>query len=150
VLQSLVFYTQSHAQPGPRHSHVGRNNADSWCFPGDRWRVASAGHRASTPPVNAGCGRDRGVTEAILGVADYGSLVIPTTRAGIEPVGLFADQHIAVLPEADIVSGMAGHFVDKTDCYDVSIAVCEELTSQFTTPETDDRTVVAHLLSRPA
>ena len=39
--------------------------------------------------------------------------------------------------------GMAGSFGYKKDYYDVSMAVGEELTSQFTTPETDDRTVVA-------
>jgi len=58
-----------------------------------------------------------GVTEAILGVADYGSLVIPTTRAGIEPVSLFADQHIAVLREADIVPGMDDALAERGDAF---------------------------------
>ena len=39
--------------------------------------------------------------------------------------------------------GMAGSFGYKQDYYEVSMAVGEELASQFTTPETDDRTVVA-------
>ena len=39
--------------------------------------------------------------------------------------------------------GMAGSFGYKEDYYEVSMAVGEELASQFTTPETDDRTVVA-------
>ena len=47
-----------------------------------------------------------GVTEATLGISDYGSIVLPTTPSGVEPVSLFADQHIAVLDERDIVRGM--------------------------------------------
>jgi len=39
--------------------------------------------------------------------------------------------------------GMAGSFGYKTDYYDVSMAVGEELAAEFTTPETEDRTVVA-------
>jgi len=39
--------------------------------------------------------------------------------------------------------GMAGSFGYKSDYYDVSMAVGEELAAEFTTPETDDRTVVA-------
>ncbi|WP_253737540.1 LUD domain-containing protein [Halohasta salina] len=39
--------------------------------------------------------------------------------------------------------GMAGSFGYKEDYYDVSIAVGEELAAEFTTPETEDRTVVA-------
>ena len=47
-----------------------------------------------------------GVTGAVLGVADYGSIVIPTTRSGVEPVALFADQHVAVIQESAIVPDM--------------------------------------------
>ena len=47
-----------------------------------------------------------GVTAATLGIADYGSIVVPTTETGVEPVSLFADQHLAVLDESDIVRGM--------------------------------------------
>ena len=39
--------------------------------------------------------------------------------------------------------GMAGSFGYKADYYEVSMAVGEELAAQFTTPETDDRTIVA-------
>ena len=39
--------------------------------------------------------------------------------------------------------GMAGSFGYKADYYDVSMAVGEELAAEFTTPETEDRTVVA-------
>ncbi|WP_436928474.1 LUD domain-containing protein [Halosimplex halobium] len=52
-------------------------------------------------------GAATGVTPASLGVADYGSLVLPTTPAGVEPVSLFADGHVAVVAERDVVPGMA-------------------------------------------
>jgi L-lactate dehydrogenase complex protein LldG len=48
-----------------------------------------------------------GVTEVTLGIADYGSLVLPTTPEDVEPVSLFPEQHVGVLAEQDIVSGMA-------------------------------------------
>lgn len=48
-----------------------------------------------------------GVTPASLGIADYGSLVLPSTPAGLEPVSLFADAHVAVVAERDVVPGMA-------------------------------------------
>ena len=48
-----------------------------------------------------------GVTHATLGIADYGSLVLPVTADGVEPVSLFADTHVAVLDTANVVSGMA-------------------------------------------
>ena len=56
-----------------------------------------------------------GVTGAVLGVADYGSIVIPTTESGVEPVSLFADQHVAVIREADIVSGMGEALAELGD-----------------------------------
>ena len=49
---------------------------------------------------------ETGVTEAILGIGDYGSIVVPTTETGVEPVSLFADEHLAILDESDIVQGM--------------------------------------------
>lgn len=48
-----------------------------------------------------------GVTHASLGVADYGSLVLPSTTDGVEPVSLFADEHVAVLAVDRVVGGMA-------------------------------------------
>ena len=48
-----------------------------------------------------------GVTPATLGIADYGSLVLPTTPDGVEPVSLFTDRHVAVVDARDVVSGMA-------------------------------------------
>jgi len=58
-----------------------------------------------------------GVTGAVLGVADYGSIVIPSTRSGVEPVSLFADQHVAVIREADIVPGMGDALAELGDSF---------------------------------
>lgn len=58
-----------------------------------------------------------GITEAVLGVADYGSIVIPTTQSGIEPVSLFADQHIAVLRATDIVPSMDDALAERGDAF---------------------------------
>ncbi|WP_265110406.1 LutC/YkgG family protein [Halosolutus halophilus] len=47
-----------------------------------------------------------GITAASIGIADYGSVVLPATPAGAEQVSLFPDLHVAVLREADIVANM--------------------------------------------
>lgn len=47
-----------------------------------------------------------GVTAASLGVADYGSVVLPGTPDGSEPVSLFQDLHVAVLRRSDLVGEM--------------------------------------------
>lgn len=48
-----------------------------------------------------------GVTEAALGIASYGSVVLPTTPEGVEPVSLFSEKHIAVLDRKKIVPEMS-------------------------------------------
>jgi len=47
-----------------------------------------------------------GVTHADLGVADYGSLALPATADGVEPVSLYGDTHVAVVAAEDVVPGM--------------------------------------------
>jgi L-lactate dehydrogenase complex protein LldG len=44
-----------------------------------------------------------GVTPATLGVADYGSVFLPSTPAGAEPVSLYPELHVAVVRAADVV-----------------------------------------------
>ncbi|MFP8955616.1 LUD domain-containing protein [Natrialbaceae archaeon A-CW3] len=44
-----------------------------------------------------------GVTPAVLGIADYGSVLIPEHPTGAEPVSLFPDTHVAVLEASAIV-----------------------------------------------
>ncbi|WP_256301642.1 LUD domain-containing protein [Haloarchaeobius salinus] len=51
-----------------------------------------------------------GVTPAAFAVADYGSVVLPTTAAGSELVSLHVDRHVAVLDAADVVSDMESAF----------------------------------------
>lgn len=51
-----------------------------------------------------------GVTRVVWGVADYGSVLVRSTPAGTEPVSLFVDLHVAVLPESGIVPDMAALF----------------------------------------
>lgn len=51
-----------------------------------------------------------GITAAGLGIADYGSVVLPSTPEGTEPVSLFPDLHVAVLRTEDVVPGMTDAF----------------------------------------
>lgn len=51
-----------------------------------------------------------GVTAASLGIADYGTLVLPQTSGGSELASLFVDRHVAVLPEREIVPDMDAAF----------------------------------------
>ena len=51
-----------------------------------------------------------GVTGAALGIASYGSVVLPSTAAGGEPVSLFPDLHVAVVRTRDVVPGMPEAF----------------------------------------
>lgn len=47
-----------------------------------------------------------GVTPAAFAIADYGSVVLPSTDNGAELVSLYAERHVAVVDAADIVPGM--------------------------------------------
>lgn len=47
-----------------------------------------------------------GVTAAAMGIANYGSVVLPATPDGAEQVSLFPDLHVAVLREGDLVADM--------------------------------------------
>jgi L-lactate dehydrogenase complex protein LldG len=44
-----------------------------------------------------------GVTAASFAVAEYGSLILPSTADGSEIVSVFCDHHVAVLAESDLV-----------------------------------------------
>lgn len=47
-----------------------------------------------------------GITAASIGIADYGSVVLPATPSGTEQVSLFSDLHVAVVRVDDIVPDM--------------------------------------------
>ncbi|MFC7155776.1 lactate utilization protein C [Halomarina halobia] len=55
-------------------------------------------------------GARTGVTAARMGIADYGSVVLESTPEGGEPVGLYAERHVAVLRREDVVPGMREAF----------------------------------------
>jgi L-lactate dehydrogenase complex protein LldG len=51
-----------------------------------------------------------GVSPATLAVADYGSVVLPATADGAEPVSLFPELHVPVVRATDVVAGMSEAF----------------------------------------
>ncbi|WP_255170782.1 LUD domain-containing protein [Natrononativus amylolyticus] len=63
-----------------------------------------------------------GVTPARFAIAEYGTLAIPSTSAGEEPVSLYPPKHVAVVAESDVYDDLggafdrlAGEFADGTD-----------------------------------
>ncbi len=72
------------------------------------WTDVSLPESATTMPTPAELEDARtGITAAVSGVADYGSVLIRSTPDGVEPVSLFPDRHVAVLCEDDVVPDMA-------------------------------------------
>jgi L-lactate dehydrogenase complex protein LldG len=47
-----------------------------------------------------------GVTPAAFAIADYGSVLVPSSPEGAELVSLFVDRHVVVLDAADVVPEM--------------------------------------------
>ena len=67
--------------------------------------------RVETDPTTAELrAAHTGVTDASIGVAEYGSVAIEADAAGTEPVSLFVDRHVVVLREADLVPDMPDAF----------------------------------------
>ncbi|GAB3668169.1 LutC/YkgG family protein [Halopiger thermotolerans] len=56
-----------------------------------------------------------GISAANIGIADYGSVVLPARPDGSEPVSLFPDTHVAVLRTSDIVPGIPEAFARLGD-----------------------------------
>ncbi|MFC4544278.1 LUD domain-containing protein [Halosolutus amylolyticus] len=48
-----------------------------------------------------------GITAASIGIADYGSVVLPATAAGSEQVSLFPDLHVPIVRAEDVVADMS-------------------------------------------
>ena len=72
---------------------------------------ASLPDRVETAPTTADLrAAHTGVTDAELGVAEYGSVAIEADAAGAEPVSLFVDRHVVVLRERDLVPDMPDAF----------------------------------------
>lgn len=75
------------------------------------WEGVSLPDSVATDPTPAKLdAAATGVTAASLAVADYGSLVLEATPDGAEPASLFADLHVVILREADLVPDMAAAF----------------------------------------
>jgi len=55
-----------------------------------------------------------GVTPAAFAIAEYGSLVLPTSPPAAELVSLYAERHVAVLSAADVVETMEAA-IDRLD-----------------------------------
>jgi L-lactate dehydrogenase complex protein LldG len=55
---------------------------------------------------------ETGVSPARLAVADYGSVALPATTDGAEPVSLFPPLHVPVVRAADVVPGMPDAFAE--------------------------------------
>ena len=67
--------------------------------------------RVTTDPTTAELrAAHTGVTDASLGVAEYGSVAVEADAAGSEPVSLFVDRHVVVLREGDLVPDMPDAF----------------------------------------
>lgn len=52
-----------------------------------------------------------GVTPALFGIADYGSIIVAEHGDGTEPTSLFPEKHIVVLAASDVVQTMT-HAID--------------------------------------
>lgn len=51
-----------------------------------------------------------GVTPAILGIGDYGSVLLESDSAGTEAVSVYPEHHVAVVRAADVVPDMPAAF----------------------------------------
>lgn len=56
-----------------------------------------------------------GITPAVSGIADYGSVVLEGTEDGEEPISLYPDTHIAVVAASTLYEDMASAFGDIAD-----------------------------------
>jgi L-lactate dehydrogenase complex protein LldG len=62
------------------------------------------------PPAAALESARTGVTPASFAVAEYGSVVLPSTPDGAEPVSLYPELHVPVVRADDVVPGMSEAF----------------------------------------
>ena len=79
---------------------------DGVSLPGGVRTVEASGH-LDREPVD---GAATGITQAAFAIADYGSIALDLAPAGDEPVSLYADTHVAVLRESDVLPDMPAAF----------------------------------------
>lgn len=98
---------------------------DAVGIPDERWPAPLAEGVDWTPTPAALDAAETGVTPAAFAIADYGSLVLPTSPPACELVSLYVDRHVAVVDAADVVPGMEAAFerldADIPDTYNDGI-----------------------------
>lgn len=57
-----------------------------------------------SPTADAVIGARTGVTHAAAAIAETGSIVLPTTPTGVEPISLFCERHVAVVQADDVLA----------------------------------------------
>jgi len=73
----------------------------------DELDVSLADTSVTVDPTPAGLKRaTTGVTPAEFAIADYGSVLVPSSPEGAELVSLFVDRHVVVVDAADVLPGM--------------------------------------------
>jgi L-lactate dehydrogenase complex protein LldG len=70
------------------------------------------------PTVEEITDADTGVTVGIMGVAAYGSVVVPSTEGWDGPVSLYPPKYVAVLRRADVVPDMASALSRLSDRFE--------------------------------
>lgn len=72
----------------------------------------------TSPSVEEITGADTGITPGLLGVANYGSVVITPTEHWEGSVSLYPPKHIAVLPRSDIVPDVPTAFAQLSERFE--------------------------------
>lgn len=85
-----------------------------------------------------------GVTPAVGAVADYGSVLLRSDRAGSEPASLFVDRHVAVVHADDVVPDMGTALADHGDAFREEGASVVVATGPSATADMGELVVGAH------
>jgi L-lactate dehydrogenase complex protein LldG len=83
-------------------------------IPDDDWERPLAESVNWEPTPAALRAAETGVTAAEFGIADYGSLLLPSSPPANELVSLYVDRHVAVLPATEVLPDMDAAF-DRLD-----------------------------------
>ncbi|WP_114576385.1 LUD domain-containing protein [Saliphagus sp. LR7] len=109
------------------------------------WEGIDSPEDATTEPTPDDLERaTTGVTPAVGAVADYGSVLLRSDRAGSEPTSLFVDRHIAVLDAADVVPDMGTTLADHGDAFREEGASIVVATGPSATADMGELVVGAH------
>jgi L-lactate dehydrogenase complex protein LldG len=67
------------------------------------------------PTPSALADAETGVTPVRFAIAEYGTVAVPSTPGGVEPVSLYPPKHVAVVAESDVYDGFDGAFDRLTE-----------------------------------